>query len=203
MESDSSVTLAYWLKQETQADHHRVDHHPALRALLRPNVTMATYGAALACLYPAIAGLENALSQAIEKRNSRYALTLREPLLRHDLTQLNQPLLPAWCFAVPASVYEMVGMLYVLEGSRLGGEVIGRHAKRCLGEQIPCRFFTETPLTPAGWAGFWRFAEAICPSGSWPQILRGAQQAFSGFTKALTDSLPATATPPLTLAPTE
>lgn len=196
------VSLAQSLKQATLVDHHQVDHHAALRDLLRPEVTLAHYGAALACLYPAIAGLEQALSQATE-RHLGYTLTLREPLLRRDLQQLNQPVLPAWRFAAPMNVYEWVGMLYVLEGSRLGGEVIARHTQRYLGERIPCRFFTQTPLTPAAWAGFWHFAEAACPADVWPLTIKGARYAFQEFTEALTKALPATTTPPLTLAPTE
>ncbi|WP_422102339.1 biliverdin-producing heme oxygenase [Vreelandella sp.] len=196
------MSLAQLLRQGTLADHRQVDHHAALRDLLRPEVSLEHYGAALACLYPAIAGLEHALSHA-SKRHPSYTLTLREPLLRDDVQRLHQPVLPAWGFAAPANVYEWVGMLYVLEGSRLGGEVIARHTQGCLGEQIPSRFFTQTPLTPAAWAGFWRFAEATCPKDAWPVAVKGARDAFQEFTEALTNALPVMAPRPLALAPTE
>ncbi|WP_404465806.1 biliverdin-producing heme oxygenase [Vreelandella aquamarina] len=203
MPSRDDRSLAQQLRQATKADHHRVDHHPALRHLLRPDVNRASYGAALTCLYPAAAGLERTLSQTIVEYKSHYTLTLREPLLGHDLRKLGQPVLPAWRFSAPASLYEMVGMLYVHEGSRLGGEAIACHAKRALGDQIPSRFFSEMPLTPAAWAGFWQFAEAMCPRDSWPWVIQGAQQAFREFTEALTNALHATTTPPLALVPTE
>ena len=42
------MTLARRLRQATKADHHRVDHHPALASLLSPQLDMARYGAGLA-----------------------------------------------------------------------------------------------------------------------------------------------------------
>lgn len=196
------MTLARRLRQATKADHHRVDHHPALASLLSPQLDMARYGAGLAALYPAIAGLERALTHTVGGDPGHYALILREPLLRHDIRRLGQTVPSAWAFTVPVNTYERVGMLYVLEGSRLGGHFIGRHAQRMLGEQVPCCFFTDMPLTPHAWAAFWHYAEVACPEHAWPDAVRGARQAFGEFIQALTAALPADPVTP-TPAPIE
>ncbi|KFC50918.1 hypothetical protein DK37_02970 [Halomonas sp. SUBG004] len=200
---DAGGLLAQTLRLATKADHRCIDHHPALVTLLSPHLDRARFGRGLAALYPAIAGLEFTLDQSPVDGEARYPLTLREPLLRQDLVGLNQPQQSAWPFTAPANAYEKVGMMYVLEGSRLGGQLIGRHVRRLLGEQVPCRFFTDVPLTPHAWAAFWHYAEAMCPESTWPDVVMGARQAFGEFNQALTAALHADDAITPALAPIE
>ncbi|WP_144983841.1 biliverdin-producing heme oxygenase [Halomonas sp. C22] len=181
----AATTLAQWLKNTTRTAHQRVDHHPVLSPLLRPRLSLEVYGQALTRLYPAISGLEQTLAAALGEWSWRYPLVTRAALLEQDLQALGQPLTARWRFPEPHNEAEMVGMLYVLEGSRLGGEVIARCVNQQLGSSVPCRFFGATPLAADTWAALWRQAEAACPEPDWPCVRQGAEQAFEGFIQAL------------------
>lgn len=183
--SIGTPSLAQWLRQATRSAHQRVDHHPVLSPLLRPGLSLAVYRLALARLYPAVSGLEQTLGKALEAWSWRYPMVTRTELLAQDLRALDQPLAARWRFPEPHNEAEMVGMLYVLEGSRLGGEVIARCVGQQLGSSLPCRFFGATPLAADTWAAFWREAEAACSEPDWPCVRQGAEQAFEGFIQAL------------------
>ena len=181
----SKSTLSEWLKRETREDHHRVDQHPALKPLLKRELTIAEYAASLCALYAPIASLELALRSGLPAHGINYSLIAREALLREDIYQLGSKVEPPNPIMSPASVAELVGQLYVLEGSRLGGAMIARHVERVLGSQTPLRFFTAHPLQEEEWAAFWRFAEQHCPPATWPAVQAGAQQAFAHFIQGL------------------
>ncbi|MEL7897589.1 biliverdin-producing heme oxygenase [Vreelandella neptunia] len=181
----SKPTLSEWLKRETRADHHRVDQHPALKPLLRRELTVAEYTSALSALYAPIASLEQALSSGLQAHDMDYRLIHREALLKADIHQLGRRAPSAPLTPPPTSVADAVGMLYVLEGSRLGGKMIALHVDSVLDDQVPLRFFTAHPLTTEEWAAFWHFAEYHCPRSTWPAVLAGAQQAFGHFTQGL------------------
>ncbi|WGI24076.1 biliverdin-producing heme oxygenase [Halomonas alkaliantarctica] len=181
----SNPTLSEWLKRETRADHRRVDQHPALKPLLKRDLTLPEYATALSALYVPIASLEEALSIGLTALGAHYPLTQRAALLKADMDQLGQHASVPHCASLPKSMASIVGMLYVLEGSRLGGAMIARHVKRVMGDQVPLRFFTTHPLEEAQWADFWHFAEYHCPPPTWPAVLAGAQQAFTLFMQEL------------------
>lgn len=181
----SNPTLSEWLKRETRADHRRVDQHPALKPLLKQNLTLPEYATALSALYVPIASLEEVLSIGLTAHGAHYPLTQRAALLRADIDQLGHQVSAPHGVSLPESMASIVGMLYVLEGSRLGGAMIARHVKRVMGNQVPLRFLTTHPLEEAQWADFWRFAEHHCPTATWPAVLAGAQQAFILFMQEL------------------
>ncbi|HDZ45383.1 hypothetical protein LCGC14_0379760 [marine sediment metagenome] len=177
----SKLTLSEWLKRETRADHHRVDQHPLLKPLLKRDVSLEEYATALSALYAPIASLEMALNSSLPANNVDYVLVERAALLKADIEQLGGQAEPAYRIPPSANVAEVVGKLYVLEGSRLGGAMIARHIHSVLGSQAPLRFFTAQPLQAEQWAAFWRCAEHYCPPPSWPALRVSAQQAFEYF----------------------
>ncbi|MBT2770755.1 biliverdin-producing heme oxygenase [Halomonas sp. ISL-60] len=178
----SNPTLREWLKRETRVAHHQVDQHPALKPLLSRELTVAKYATALSALYAPIASLEQALSSGLQAHAMDYRLMQREPLLKADIQRLGKRVASVPFAALPTSPANTVGMLYVLEGSRLGGAMIARHVESVLGRQVPLQFLTAHPLTGEQWAAFWHFAEYHCPLSTWPAVLAGAQQAFERFT---------------------
>ncbi|MCH4812079.1 biliverdin-producing heme oxygenase [Vreelandella neptunia] len=181
----SNPTLGEWLKRETRADHRRVDQHPALKPLLKRDLTLPEYATALSTLYAPIASLEEVLSSGLKANGAHYPLTHRAALLKADIYQLGRQVRSPHGASPPESMASLVGMLYVLEGSRLGGTMIARQVKSVMGNQMPLRFFSAHPLHDAQWADFWRFAERHCPPATWPAVLAGAQQAFMLFMQDL------------------
>jgi heme oxygenase len=123
------------LRAGTRDAHDRIEAIPGLGILLAPNVSAGAYIAALKALYAFQAGMHQLL-----------------PKLLTDITGLNWPDADvlqaladdlAW-FGVdlprpaagPRSVRDSgaaLGALYLLEGSQLGGRVIGRSVTRSLG----------------------------------------------------------------------
>jgi heme oxygenase len=182
----SNASLAAWLKRETREAHHRIDQHPALKPLIRRDLTLAEYTTALSALYAPVEGLEKVLSSGLVTLGVDYPLIQRAALLKADLHQLGQrervggPTAPT-----PSGLASLVGMLYVLEGSRLGGAMIARHVSHVLGGQVPLRFFSTYPLEADQWRAFWCFAECHCPPSTWPAVREGAQQAFTHFAQGV------------------
>ena len=83
------------------------------------------------------------------------------PALQADLRSLQRTPLPlAWDFNAPQTRGALIGILYTLEGSTLGGQFIARHLSQLPGPKLPRRFFTGYgELTPQRWDEFLRFVE--------------------------------------------
>lgn len=71
----------------------------------------------------------------------------RAPLLAADFADLGEAMPPPAAFAPPGSGAEALGIVYVLEGSRLGGVMLARS----VGEGLPRRY-----LAAAHRPGEWR-----------------------------------------------
>ena len=92
------------------------------------------------------------------------AFTPRHPLLAQDITALggevaNLPM--ATRLPEVHSVRDALGVLYVLEGSALGGAVIGRMVERELG--IPSTYFARRGIA-ARWRAFGAHVERHAPA---------------------------------------
>ncbi|WP_075879633.1 biliverdin-producing heme oxygenase [Vreelandella massiliensis] len=190
MEADK---LARFLKAYTRQAHHRVDQHPLLKPLMQAKLEVNHYGYALTALYPAVCWLEQSVMNAATAYRWAYPVVSRSALLAADLAALGwvAPTGITTKASLPASKAHALGALYVLEGSRLGGEMIARHVQKRLGETVPRRFFTAPhPLGPGFWPLFWRFAVAECAPREWQAVGDGAWQAFASFETKLSLAQP-------------
>ncbi|MFN3884508.1 MAG: biliverdin-producing heme oxygenase [Rhodocyclaceae bacterium] len=145
--------LAAALRAATKADHHALDHHPLLAPLVRPGLTLADYGRALAALHGPQAALEALLAGFAPAKD----FPPRLPVLEADLAALGLPPQPLRA-APPAADDDSsrIGLMYVLEGSNLGGAVIARQLARYL-PRTPCAFFSGGGGEER-WRRFWEFA---------------------------------------------
>ena len=121
------------LKQETSADHDRVER--SIR-LMDGHLDLPTYLDTLQRLYGFVAGWEQWAAQA----NSVAVQALlckrrRSALLRADLTYFATSL-PLRTYTgpmlSPGSEPQVLGAMYVMEGSTLGGQFIARHVETTL-----------------------------------------------------------------------
>ena len=123
------------LRAATAAAHARTEAIPALLRLMTPGLTRAEYGVALRGLLVFQAALHRVLPPRLVRLGIDFPLPeARLASLRADLQWLGAPLPPA--SRHPLAVGRgaaAVGALYVLEGSALGGRVIGRHVQQTLG----------------------------------------------------------------------
>lgn len=169
MASSSSHTI---LRRETAAEHAEVDELFSRFDFASP----ASYGAFLATQAIALLPLEAALS--IQPGLPPWRP--RGVLLREDLAQLGRSLPDAGAIARPASRAHALGMLYVLEGSRLGGGVLIER----IGSSLPRNYLGARHLH-----GEWRcllraFGSELSEDAKLGQAVAGAKAAFHAFITA-------------------
>ena len=182
-----ATTLHAHLRQATKADHHRLDHHPVLAPLIRANVTVSDYGDALVALH----GVQTALEQQVFNFSDHppgFQPQSRLAALESDLKCLERSAVTGHLvLAAPNSLAQWIGMLYVLEGARLGGVLISRQLRAHLGAGIPLEFFSEAGQdTLARWQAFLVYATACCPSEpDWEMAGASARRSFSAIANYL------------------
>lgn len=157
------------LRRETHAAHVRLNQHPMLVDLTRPAYSMQRYRMLLVAYYHFYRAVEGGIEQFGDAA-FHYAPRRKLPWLVVDLTYLemdplaaeNLPPQPLPNMA-PKDIAELAGMLYTIEGSTLGGQVISRHlsAHQGLDADRGGRFFSAYGhLTDQRWHEFEQFLNA-------------------------------------------
>ncbi|WP_245808099.1 biliverdin-producing heme oxygenase [Deinococcus hopiensis] len=176
------------LKQATRERHAEVE---ALMPVLDPALTQAAYIRLLRQLLGVVAPLEAQLLELPIPAAFGLEHRLRAPLLVRDLIALSAPT-PVWpTRGMPAAprlsgLGQGLGTLYVLEGSTLGGQVIGRHLRVALditAEWGGAYFHAHGEGTGAMWRAF---GEALnLWEGDAEEVVAGANLTFGAFADAL------------------
>ncbi|MCF0073659.1 biliverdin-producing heme oxygenase [Dyadobacter sp. CY261] len=125
------------LRQETAESHKKLEDNPLSKAILTPSVSIQDYQAYLTALYGVTIACEDQIFPAIlhivselpERRKSRLII---EDLLATGCSESQIVALPVYRFQF-SSVAEALGIMYVLEGSTLGGKILYRHIHEVLG----------------------------------------------------------------------
>ncbi len=195
-DNNAIAMLQAELRTATRDLHHRLDHHALLAPLVRSGLCMADYGLALQALYAINAPTETAIADYIDAQGLafNYAARRRMPDLLNDLDflNLNHPQM-AWPGPTIRSSGQLVGCLYVLEGSALGGRVIFKQLQSALNltEQTGGRFFAGNgEQTMPMWQAFWKFAADICPQEQLPDATAAAATLFENILALLDRRLP-------------
>ena len=165
----SSSGLHRRLRQATRLPHHALDHHPMLAPLVRTSVSLDEYGAALEALHGVHTYAERGILAFLDKHPLPFDYSPRRqiPALESDLAALGRtPIqLAVDFFPVPQSVGALVGVLYTLEGSERGGQVIARILQELPLTNLPTAFFSGYgSLSRQRWDEFLEFAETHCPA---------------------------------------
>jgi heme oxygenase len=156
------------LRQATRESHHVIDHHPLMAPLVRSDLTRQEYTRALVALDWLHAPLQCELATALAEFSGEFELADRVAWLHKDLIALGATASgpqPAWTPPRLDGSAELIGALYVIEGSTLGGQVIARRIEASLGLSATsgARFFNGWGAeTEARWQRFWDFAGTRC-----------------------------------------
>lgn len=163
------------LRASTRDQHRKLDHHPLLAPLVRPTLTLRDYAQALAALYAAQAVLEEILHGHISQTD----FPPRLAALQLDLERLAQAPFPLSApKPVISSAAERIGLMYVLEGSNLGGAMIQRQLSIHLPASCPRHFYGITD-DPNRWERFWLFAQPVCSTADdIEQAVQAARRTF-------------------------
>jgi heme oxygenase len=125
------------LRQQTGESHLRLEENKYSKALLETSVTCADYQGYIARLYGVTKACENdvfplinfVLTDSSERYKSGMIL---EDLKKTGISEDEIRNLPVYKFN-PTDTAEALGIMYVLEGSTLGGKIIYKHVNQYLG----------------------------------------------------------------------
>jgi heme oxygenase len=155
------------LRQTTKGPHHLLDHHPLLAPLVTPTLDTQQYGNALAALHGIHAQAEPMILAFLDQHPGLFDYRSRRklPALESDLAELGrQPMAAQANFPAPQTVGALIGVIYTIEGSTMGGQVIARTIRQISGNTFPLKFFSGYgDLSRHHWDEFLNFAETRCP----------------------------------------
>jgi heme oxygenase len=180
------------LRKHTHAAHVALNHHPMLIGITQPGYSLPRYQALLAAYQPLYAGLEAAIEQCIRQYSPAFEYQTRRklPWLMSDLAYFEQPVTEKIADIPPINnLAELVGVLYVIEGSTLGGGMIARLITQHLGidaNRGGAFFNAYGADTEARWQAFCAFSEVSADDPAHQRLaaLR-AEDTFRLFQQAL------------------
>ncbi len=164
--NSSSQELHHRLRQATKLPHHALDHHPILAPLVTPDLTLVQYGNALEALHGVQVHAEACILAFLEDHPGLfdYGSRLKLDAIESDLAALGRiPIRLDTKFPVPETIGGLVGVLYTVEGSTQGGQVIARTLRELPLGKLPMKFFTVYgDLSRQRWDEFLQFADTHC-----------------------------------------
>lgn len=143
MDPRTGITEArQFLRDSTHDEHVRLNQHPLLRGITRPGYPIGAYRLVLAAYYHFYRVIEAAIDEALGRHDIPFSYEPRRKLqwIKADLLSLGvDPEEPP--FRPSAAVHaitltdlgHLLGTLYTIEGSSLGGQLISRHLTVNLG----------------------------------------------------------------------
>lgn len=144
------------LRQETRVYHDALEQNAFNQQLLAGTLTAATTAWFLGRLYGFMAPIEAELQRRAAEFGPEWELAERQRtgLIRQDLAAAGLPEPPLYPTPPPLDTRaQLLGALYVLEGSTLGGQVITRQLERA-GIGLRTYFSGYGPLTGPRWKRF-------------------------------------------------
>ncbi|WP_158792096.1 biliverdin-producing heme oxygenase [Granulicella sp. L60] len=172
------------LRQETEADHHNVEDSVPL---MHQGLNLAEYVQCLQRLYGVVATWEERAAEIGPEWLQPSLLTRqRRPLLELDLAWFGvaekndgRPMLPEM-----NSLPGLLGTMYVMEGSTLGGQLIARHVEVALhlGEGQGSSYFRgHGSQTGPMWKEFCEMLKLRIPDEQTDAVVVSAKAMFRTF----------------------
>lgn len=180
------------LRQAVKAPHHVLDHHPILTALLADDVSLVGYGNALAALHGIYAQTEFEILRFLEAHPGvfEYAPLRKLPALEADLIALQRLPVPVRTPAPRiASLGNLFGTLYTIEGATLGGQFIAQKLRKVHPAALPLRFYSVYgENVRQRWAHFLEKAQTRCPPSEYAAAVAAATALFESIRMHLDES---------------
>ena len=180
------------LRKRAREKHRRLEGHGIFSRMLADDLRLDEYGEFLGALARFYGGLEPRLLVRLD--GHRYA-----PLYRHRMSLLGPDLhalgrgipLPSISPpALPASDAGLLGIIYAIEGSAHGGQIIAAHCRKVLGAAAApaMRYVSElSPETGGNWEKILQTlrCDLACEADA-DQAALGAACVFDGLVAAAT-----------------
>jgi heme oxygenase len=185
MAATSESRLQRQLRDATHAGHVEVNQHPLLALLLSPDLTRLQYGNALCALHGMMAATERSILDFLAHQPALfdYALRSKRAALETDLAALGRtPLASAVRWPVIHCTGDLIGLLYTLEGSTLGGEFIARRLRELDANDFPTNFHDiYGGHARERWNEFLALANAACPVSQYSSAATAAASLFAAL----------------------
>lgn len=174
---NSLSTLREKLKSYTASFHTALENTKLAKSLADGTVTRSDYQRYLQYLAAIHAKLENQIQQFPEWENFSIEISqrVRYPLLQQDLASLGcleSDTLTLPSLEVPWSFATAVGVMYVLEGSTMGGRILTQRLSHIIGKDgVPStRYFQAYgDLTMSRWSEYCTFLDEFASRDSYAQ----------------------------------
>lgn len=170
---EEGMSIRSLLREATHHQHDLVNRHPLLAGLLHPGYPLANYQKLLFANFSVYRVLEARINRFLSNRNCgfSYADRYKLPGLLKDLAffqtiPLSADYAPYLTVAFPEikTLGELIGVLYVIEGSTLGGQLISRSLIDNLNlssEKGACFYSGYGENTAIMWRGFLSFIDTF------------------------------------------
>ena len=185
------------LKEETLPEHQKTESNNDAKYIIDHTITYSQYIALLCRNYIAYKGLESSIHRFSEKLPDELkefvsydkSKRLEKDLLQSDLdfNKFKEELVVDITLE-DVNVMKAIGMLYVIEGSMLGGMMIANHLQHCseLGSMEEHHFFGGNPKAHVQrWKKFIAVLDSLTLNEQeTEEVVKGAKEAFEYFDKA-------------------
>jgi len=182
------------LREETRLQHDRIEANPRFKRLMAPDLSREEYRALVARLYgfhlvaeAAVAGAARMLPPELSLgRRLRRTSLLAADLAALGLSEAAVAVLPLCTMRPCRRAEEAWGVLYLLEGSSLGGQVIARHLAVTLGLTATTGASGMAPYgaeTGELWRAFKQALDTAAVDGTLDQdlVISAAQEGFAAL----------------------
>ncbi len=189
------------LKQATHTHHVLLNRHFLLAGLTQADYPLENYPRLLTAYFYIYQGLEQQINNFLDRQTGEfdYAARNKLPWLISDLDYLGVPVPPprsslfaSLNFPAITNTDQLIGVLYTIEGSTLGGQVISRSLMKNFGLTFAqgARFFNGYgEQTLFMWQNFLNYVATASENKSqYTQAKQAAVQTFQLFKQVLDQS---------------
>lgn len=186
------MKLAEYLRQNTRQYHDMAEEKFSSQRIFDHDFSLEDYQYLLLGNYCLIEAFEDEVFSHISQYPQLELLLCRRrklPSIKKELEQFAPLAVKPPATVTITNVYEAIGILYVIEGSTLGGNVIAknlRRSERFKGFDFPY-FGIYGQETGLMWKNFLTQIEAFIPEQHYPEVLKGAQLAYEYLLSGSTD----------------
>ncbi len=143
------------IRTETNPLHQKLEQETALSELMSENLTEARYRSILRTFYKRLSVLEETVFPDFRVHFPDFELNSRIKPLQEDLGISSNTEIRNDLSGSGLSEMQLLGIAYVWEGSKLGGQLISRALTKHFGNDFQTRFFgNPDSSTGADWKNF-------------------------------------------------
>lgn len=202
-DQNKESTLRKLLREATHHHHVKLNQHSLLAGLMQPHYPLNHYQSLLCIYYQLYRLLEERIRAFLKSHpdSFEYDDRYKVPWLIKDLAYFKiDPLIltplsqSATNFLMIETFGQLVGVLYVVEGSSLGGQMIAQILAKNHGfsqDSGSCFFTGYGENTQTFWQGFITFADTLTGDKCQCQLaIEAASQTFQLFNQVLDATTP-------------